>query len=766
MATHPSPGILPLPRTRFIGRDTDVATARAFLIEEAVPLLTLNGSGGVGKTRLALAIAQDVAAHFVNGVGWVDLSPLADPRLVAQTVAAALDLTLMESRSAEEMLLDHLYPRQLLLLLDNCEHVMPVLAGVVARLLARCPALQVLATSRAPFHLHDEQRLPVAPLAVPAPGASDLESIAAAAAVELFVQRAHSVDPTFALTEQNASIVGEICQRLDGLPLAIELAAARSAVLSPAAMLALLSQQLQIPGAGTRDAPARHQTVRACIAWSYDLIAPADQAFFRRLAVFTGGWTLEAAEAVTGSRERERLLAVERLIEHNLVIRVAGDRHPRFTMLETLQEFGRLQLAEANEEDAIRHAHAAYYLDLAERAAPELHGPDEGIWLDRLEVEIPNLRAAFAWLEARREGQMALRLAGATEWFWHMRGHASEGRAWLERALALPPATPSRERLRALDAASLLAWHQGDLAHAADLAETCLALGHERDEAAAIAGALRTLGLVAILQGRDMEARALHEEALVRFRALGDRFWIGLGLLNLATAFKDDRARCMALQQEALGHFRVLGSPWGMALALVSLGRSARSLGDAIRGDALAREALTLNWRRRDRWQMIICLEMLGEGAASDGRVEQAARLLGAATALREAIGVRSDMIHDVSDEPTTHLTHPTHAFAAAWEAGKALPLEEAVAEALAPEPFRTRSVPAAMPHPLTSARLSPREREVLGLLCQRLSDAEIGERLFISPRTASRHVANLFNKLGVSSRREAAAFAARHGLG
>ncbi|HET8647697.1 MAG TPA: NB-ARC domain-containing protein, partial [Vicinamibacteria bacterium] len=333
-----------------MGREAEIAAARGFLLEEGVPLLTLTGPGGVGKTRLALAIAADVSEHFSDGIAWVDLAPLADPDLVDVTVAATLDIASAPDRSVRDALLLHLRPAQRLLVLDNCEHLVAAVGGLVSALLNGCPALQVLVTSRAPLHLRGEQILPIPPLEVPPLGAP-LDVVRAAPASALFVQRARAVDPHFALSEENAAAVAAVCQRLDGLPLAIELAAARANLRPPEALLALFSRRLQELGAGPRDAPARHQTMQDAIAWSYALLSPEEQAFFRTLSVFAGGWTLEAAAAVCDLSLPDALARLEALIDQSLVVRVAGGESgtARFSMLETIRAFGLEQLRDSGE---------------------------------------------------------------------------------------------------------------------------------------------------------------------------------------------------------------------------------------------------------------------------------------------------------------------------------------------------------------------------------------------------------------------------------
>src|SRR5215208_2037615 len=423
-------GSRPTPRTRLIGRETERAAAHAYLLDDAVPLLTLTGPGGVGKTRLALAIAADVAPQFADGVVWVDLAPLTDPKLVVTTVATALGATPDTDQSVMEALLFCLHPKQCLLLLDNCEHLLATVGHLVSTLLASCPALQVLTTSRATLHVRGEQILPIPPLAVPQSG-SALPIMREVPAAALFVQRSRAVDPQFVLTEQNAGAVAEICQRLDGLPLAIELAAARSILLSPAALLALLSQRLQVLGTGPRDAPARHQTIQDAIAWSYDLLAPEEQGFFRRLPVFSGGWTLEAAAAVSSLALPDVLARLETLIDQSLVLRRtdADALSPRFTMLETIRAFGLERLSECGEEDDARDRHARWVLELAERVEPLLLGADQQRWFAHLDLEGGNVRSALAW-GCESDPELALRLASALSEFWDVRGLCAEGLDW------------------------------------------------------------------------------------------------------------------------------------------------------------------------------------------------------------------------------------------------------------------------------------------------------------------------------------------------
>jgi predicted ATPase len=555
-------GEVPIPRTRLIGREAERTSARMVLLEDAAPLLTLTGPGGVGKTRLALAIAQDVATRFADGIAWVDLAPLRDPALLSSAVAAALGLTPSAGSPVDEQLATHLRARQTLLLLDNCEHVLNETADLVGYLLSRSPAVQVLATSRAHLHVRGEQVLPVEPLPVPASAMLTLEEGAQNEAIRLFVERAHSVRPAFALTESNAPTVAALCRNLDGLPLAIELAAARITMLSPEALLVQLSDRLRMLGGGARDLPPRQQTMAATIAWSYDLLTPDAQDLLRRLSVFLGGFTWEAVQAVAGLEAREFIdidARLTTLVDQHLVRWTGSDENSRFMILETIREYAWGQLTVSAGKTRARDAHAAYFLSLAEESMPYLTSTADPAWLDRLEADHDNLLAALSWLADSGDVARTIRLAGALGWFWYYHGHFQEGRVWLERALNMDTedaggSAPVSARANVLVGLGvlLLTLGEGERAAALLAAGAALRRADGDDLGGAYAKSLRGGALVSL--GRYDEAEKIFEEVLPLYtgHVMAGHALFHLGLVAYT---REDRERARALCQEAVALF-------------------------------------------------------------------------------------------------------------------------------------------------------------------------------------------------------------------
>ena len=834
---------LPAPLTPLVGREQEIAAVCALLWRPEVRLVTLTGTGGVGKTRLALGVAAAVNADFADGICLVALAPLIDPGLVLSTIAQALGVQEQGSRPLLEGLQDHLREKQLLLLLDNFEQVVSA-APVVAELLVAAPRLRVLVTSRTSLHLSGEHEFVVPPLALP-----DLRNLPPPdrllqyGAIRLFVARAQAAHSAFVMTGENATAIAAICQQVDGLPLAIELAAGRSKLFAPQALLSRLRNRLKLLVGGAQDLPLRQQTLRGTIAWSYDLLGQDEKALFRRLAVFVGGCTLEAAEAVCtaqGDLLIDVLEAVAALVDKSLLRQeTQADGQPRLLMLETIREYALERLAASGEAEAVQRQHAIFFLRFSEEAEPKIRGAEHFLWRTRLEVEHDNLRAALRWTLESQEAEMGMQLAFSLVAFWRASNQDREGRNWCEQVLA-QPGTSARTAARAMAllAAGAMTMFQGDLPQAQLLLEESIAIGREVGRAAkrTLALALALLAYGALLQGHLGAARELAEEGVRLFREVGEAWGTALALNHLGRATLElgdpvaarplleesaalfragnmqrlamplntlgrvalrqgDDTGARAYCEEALAVARATGDELFIAEALAQLGTVALHVGDSGQATALYQQSLTLIWTRGYRECIAEDLAGLAATASLLGQPERAARLFGAVEALREVSGIRLSPLpradYDRAVEGIrAHLDEAT--FAQAWEKGRAMPLEQAIAEALATQdepPTGTKFpqvneeetssvVPPGTPLSQSPRALSPRralkqhfggltsrEREVACLVAQGKSNRAIADELVVGVSTVEAHITHIFTKLGFSSRAQIAAWAVDKGL-
>ncbi|HEX6483426.1 MAG TPA: DUF4062 domain-containing protein [Ktedonobacteraceae bacterium] len=738
---HARPAPLPVQRSRLIDREQELALVRDLLQREDVGLVTLTGPGGVGKTRLAIQVAADLASQFADGVVFIELSSLKDPEFLELTVAQALQVSEADGQAIDERLLEYLRPRQLLLLLDNTEQLLSA-APLVTRLLDAAPRLKLLVTSREQLRVHDERVVPVLPLTLPVTSPlPDLDRLLRVPAVALFVERVREVQPTFALNASNAQAIAEICRRLDGLPLALELAAARSNVLPPAALLARLAHRLPLLTHGARDVPQRQQTLRNTIAWSYDLLDESEQALFRRLSVFAGGFTLEAVQAVcvwdaastASSAEADEDAVLEQLaqlLDKSLMQAqqsIGGE--PRFTLLETIHEYATEQLEASGEEAALQERHADYFLRVALEADPHMFSHERDVWMERLDREEANLRAALAWSKADKDAvQTGLRLVGALSFYWFLRGSVHEGRTWSEGMLERTDATDrSAARGLALIGAGWLDWVEGDYAAASLLAEEGLSIAREVGDRRGIGNAAWLLGLVRMGQRNSAAARPLLEESRTLFKDLRDGWGEAMSLyyLGMAAYFSGDRAAARAHYEESLRLSHQQGDVFGVTLLVSALEvvdlpqgeeETARSLyeqslpllraardrgrlgiilinsGDVwLHQDGGEQQAKTLYKQGLNLWQDLQRMDEeigilkgmagLAEVAAAQGQAERAGRLFGAADRLLPSASLYRDDLNRRVAEARAHLD--ATAFTAGWTAGQAMKVEQAVTDAL-----------------------------------------------------------------------------------
>jgi predicted ATPase/DNA-binding SARP family transcriptional activator/DNA-binding CsgD family transcriptional regulator len=815
-AAHPSRHNVPPALSNFVGREQErVEVERALAMSR---LLTLTGTGGSGKTRLALEVARELAGTHADGAWLAELAPLSDPKLLPQAVAAALGVRERSEKSGRSLvtsLIDALRPKETLLVLDNCEHLVDACARLAETLLASCPGLRILATSREALGVAGEAIWVVPPLSVPEPERpTTAEEIATSGSVLLFLDRARHRRPAFALTPQNVSAVAEICRRLDGIPLAIELAAARVATMGVEQIAARLGDSLGLLTAGSRTAAPRQQTLRAALEWSHRLLSEPERRLFARLSVFAGGFSLEAAEAVGsggGIEEGDVLDLLSRLVDKSLVAAEAtGEGEVRYGMLEPVRQYGRERLEASGEEDDLLSRHAAYFLAEAEAAEPELVGPQQGWWLNRLEREHGNMRAALGW-SLERGDELGSRLGGSLSRFWYARGYLSEGRRWLEEGLS-KGGVSAPVRAKALGEAGWLSEAQGDYEQARAAHEACLDIYRRLGDERGIAASLRNLGSVAASQGdhgranelleesltmtrrsgtdtdvvrvlttlgvlaisRDEHARAVvcFEEALSLARKSGDVRGVAVSLNNLghATLLRGDAGRATALFEEVLAKDREVGDAQGTAISLINLALAALAQGGHERADELLVESLTLLRRVENKLVTVECLEAMAGVAGAQGNAQRAARLWGAAQALREDMGAPLPGDELAMLEP--HLAAARSQLGTeAWEAvrahGRTMTFEQALEYAFSGEGPEQPAIPTPgrVPRRKQPGVLTRREEEIAALVAQGLSNRQIASALFVSERTVEHHVSKAMRKLDAGSRAQVAAWAIRREL-
>ena len=804
---------LPAPRSSFVGRGRELVEVKRELA--MTRLLTLTGAGGSGKTRLALEVARELVGIHPDGVWLAELAPLSEGELVAKAVAGALRVPERPQEPLSDTLADFLRDKETLLLMDNCEHLVEAAARLMDALLDSCPRLRMLATSREALGVEGEVGWPVPPLSVPEPGrASSPEGLENYESVRLFVERARGHDPSFALDSQKGRAVADICRTLEGIPLAIELAAARVRTLPLELIAERLEGSIELLARGSRTAPPRQRTLRGALDWSHELLSNPEKVLFRRLSVFAGGSTLEALEVVTsgeGVRPNEVTDLLSGLVDKSLVVAERTSQEGvRYRLLEPIRQYALEKLEESGKAEDVKRSHAEYFLALAEEAEPELIGPREAEWFDRLGAELGNIRAALSWSQARDEAELGLRLAGALMWFWSSEGLLGEGRLWLEEALAKEGPTFALARAKALGATSALARAQGDLGRAkraaeeglglskeaeaegsripfllggspaayfldglamvsgeegnyermAKLGEESLRLSRKANDAQGSANSLLTVAVAAVRRGDYERAEGLFEEGLNLARELDSACWrfLFLNSWGYTSLLRGDHQRGTALAEEAveLAKGRRRAFMGSLPYALDTLGWASLLGGEPERAEVQFEENLTISEKLGDKGILMISLEGLACVAAAKGEASRAARLFGAAEELMDTTGIRLTPLESDTTEPY-RTSARSRLGDVAWEEalakGRGMGLDRAIEYALSQEDSTTPQAPNRKASDAPALHLTPREEEVAVLVAKGLTNRQIASRLVISEATVETHLARIFKKLALQSR-------------
>jgi predicted ATPase/DNA-binding SARP family transcriptional activator/DNA-binding CsgD family transcriptional regulator len=753
---------LPEALTSFVGRETELVKVRRALAMSK--LLTLTGAGGCGKTRLALEVARDLLGVYSDGVWLVELAGLSELELVPQKVADVLGVREQPNRPLVSTLLEALQTKKLLIVLDNCEHLVDACAQLVEMLLSSCPELRMLATSREALGVSGEVTWRVLSLSLPEnEHLTDVKQLTHYESVQLFVDRACYRDPTFMLSSQNAQSVLKICRRLDGIPLAIELAAARVGALSVEQMASRLAESLKLLSAGRRTASQRHRTLKGTLDWSYGLLSEPERKMFCRLSVFAGGWTLEAAEAVgagSGIDKEDVLDLLLRLVDKSMVVVEATvDGEVRYRLLEPVRQYGREYLEESGEANAILNRHAAFFFALAKKAEPELRNAQQDAWAEQLKREYENVRVALSWVISSGQTELGLQLTKALGPFWYLQGFLREGQRWLKAALANKDTVPVSTRAKGLSTSAFIALHQGDYKRTIELCEEVLALPQEMVDTADVAATLTNLGALTALAQTDCERSAsLLKEAAVLWRRIGDKVGIvrTLYCLGIVAAFEGDHAKARALHEEGLPLAWEVGDKVGIAWSLVPGALAALSRGDYEKAKALCTEGIELTRQTGYSHSTLWMLRILAALASVQGQPIRSARLWRMAETFGESIGIIVTPAEQQYFRPYIAAARSQldeAAWEAAWARVEAMTQEEAIEYALFEKeptlPPESEEVPIDEP----TEKLTRREHEVALLVGRGMTNPQIASELSISEHTAATHVRRILKKLRLRSR-------------